>query len=234
VVGGVDREAIAASLVPFARPPAAREVEVEASLIQPSALAGGEELQLVRVVRDQGDLRVPGLAVYGQLDPARASGEEPQGPELREGLSAPLVPLAAVYELGIEAERDVVQEESVGDAPDVDPPLRTFEGVERLDGVIAVEPEVAREVVAGAEWDADERQVALECNLRYRRERAVAAGNPEDLLVCSAGAPFSIVVGSENAGRQTTATRLLGKLLGRRPPAPRTGIDEEEAAQKRF
>jgi hypothetical protein len=142
--------------------------------------------------------------------------------------------LAAMDDSRVDPERDVVEEEPATRATGVDPALSAPEGVERADGIVPVEAEIPGEVVPCPERDADERQVALECNLRYRRERAVAAGNSEDLHVCSAGELFSIVVGSENAGRQTTATRLLGKLLGRRPPAPRTGIDEEEAAQKRF
>ncbi len=170
LAASVDRQPVAASLLPLARPPAAREVEVQASLVEPRALARGEELELVGVVRDQCDLRVDGLAVDGELDPARAPGEEPQGSELSEGLSASAVSFAAMDELGVEAERDVVQEEPIRDAPGVDPALRAFEGVECMDGIVSVELEVACEVVSRAERDADERQAALECNLSDRRE----------------------------------------------------------------
>jgi hypothetical protein len=110
------------------------------------------------------------LAVNREPDPARISGEEQQRAELREGVSAPPVALALVDELRVEPEGNVVHEEPVADAADVDPLLRPFEGVQCLDRIVRLEPEVAREVVPGAVRDADEWQAALERGLRDRRE----------------------------------------------------------------
>jgi hypothetical protein len=72
------------------------------------------------------------------------------------------VPLAPVDELGVDAERDVVQEDPVSDAADVDAPLPPGEGIQRADRIVPVEAEVPREVVARSEGDGDERELALE------------------------------------------------------------------------
>jgi hypothetical protein len=100
----------------------------------------------------------------------------------RKRLAAAAMVLALVDETGVDAERDVVEEDPVGDPPDVDPAFgAAAERSERREGIVAVEAEIAGEVVAGAERDTDERGVAIECDLRDRREGAVAAGYAEDL-----------------------------------------------------
>ena len=61
-------------------------------------------------------------------------------------------------DLGVDAERHVVDEDPPVHLGEVDAPLdRLVEGVERADDVVAVEAEVEGEVVAGAGRDADER-----------------------------------------------------------------------------
>ena len=107
-------------------------------------------------------------------------GEDRERAQPRERVAAAPVVLAAVHELRVDAERDVVQEEPVVRAADVDAALVAVdERFERADRVVAVEPEVAREVVARPERDARERQVALDRHVGDRRERAVAAGHRE-------------------------------------------------------
>ena len=64
---------------------------------------------------------------------------------------------------------------------------RSHERIERADRVVAVEPDVAREVIARPERDAYERQPALQRDLGDRRERTVAARDPERVRVSSAG-----------------------------------------------
>ena len=56
---------------------------------------------------------------------------------------------------------------------------RPANALERGKRIVAVEPEVAGEVVPRAERDDDERQVALDGDLCNRRERAVAARHAE-------------------------------------------------------
>ena len=84
-------------------------------------------------------------------------GEQDQGSQARKGVSPAAVRLSAVNELGIEPERDVVQEEPVGDSADVDSPLGAVERVESAHGIVTIQPQIAREVVPRPEGDADQR-----------------------------------------------------------------------------
>src|SRR5207302_8862743 len=88
---------------------------------------------------------------------------------------------APVDELCVHAERDVVEEEPAARAADVDATFRSGEGAERRRGIVALDPKVAREVVAGPERDADERGLTFERRAGDRRQRAVPAGDPEHL-----------------------------------------------------
>ena len=97
----------------------------------------------------------------------------------------------------VQAERDVVQEQLVAGTGDVDAPLLAAEALECGERVVPVEPEVAGEVVARAERDADERDVLLERDLGDRRERAVAAGHPEHV---GAGGPRHLLESSPSRG----------------------------------
>src|SRR5262245_66046898 len=87
----------------------------------------------------------------------RPAQEQRERLQTREGL----VVLAA-DEPGVQPERDVVQEDAVVDARDVDASLAPTERLERRDGIIAVEPEVAGEVVERAERNDDERHATLD------------------------------------------------------------------------
>ena len=91
--------------------------------------------------------------------------------------------LAPVDERRVDAERDVVQEAPLARAADVDAPLLALEAVERRERVVAVEAEVAGEVVARAEGDDDEGQVALDRDRGHARDRAVAARGAEHVRV---------------------------------------------------
>ena len=92
--------------------------------------------------------------------------------------------LAPVHEPRVQAERDVVQEEALADASDVDAPLdAVVERGERAERIVAVEAEVAGEVVPRPERDADERHVLLDRDLCDGSERAVAARHPEHVCV---------------------------------------------------
>ena len=116
--------------------------------------------------------------------------DERERAQPRERVAPPAVALAAVDEHRVQAEREVVQEQAVAGTADVDAPLLAGEALERGERVVAVEPEVAREVVARAERDADERDVLLERDLGHRREGAVAAGHSEHVR---AGGPRDLL-----------------------------------------
>ncbi len=107
----------------------------------------------------------------------------------------------------VDPEADVVEEEPAADPADVDAPLGAAEGVERRDRVVPVEADVAGEVVAGPERDADERQVTLDRDLRDRGERAVASRHPEGGGIGSAGELGSVVVLLEDVRLDPAARR---------------------------
>ena len=86
----------------------------------------------------------------------------------------------ALDRLGVEPERDVVDEHAPVDLGQVDGSLAAVdERVEGADDVVAVDAEVEREVVARAGGNAGVRQPALGRDRRDDRLRAVAAGHRE-------------------------------------------------------
>ncbi len=93
------------------------------ALVETLALAEREERELVAVVSDEDDARGERLAVDARMEPVAVTRDGEQAPRARERLAAPAVVLAPVHEPGVDAERDVVQEDAVGDAADVDAPL---------------------------------------------------------------------------------------------------------------
>ena len=106
--------------------------------------------------------------------------------------------LLRLDDLGVDAERDVVDEDPAVDGGEVDAALDgVAEGVERADDVVAVEAEVEREVVAGAGRDADERHVGRHGDRRHQGLGAVAAGHADHV-----GAAVDGVLGQLRAGRR--------------------------------
>jgi hypothetical protein len=141
------------------------------------------------------------------------------------------VVLAPVHELCIDPEGDVVQEEAVAHPADVHSLLGTLEGVERPDRVVAVETDVAGEVVARSERDDDERQVALDRDPRACGERSVASCDAQRIGLGAAQDLRQVVAFGQETGFDPTLLRGGAKLLRARIPAPRAGIDQEEATQ---
>jgi hypothetical protein len=136
--------------------------------------------------------------------------------------------LSPVDEGGVVTEADVVEEEVARDPAHVDAPFPPAEGVERRDRVVAVEPDVAREVVASAERHADERKVALEGHLRHLRERPVAAGHPERLGVGRTGEVRCVVTLAEDVDGHAAFLGGSDELIRARGVVARARIDEEE------
>jgi hypothetical protein len=82
--------------------------------------------------------------------------------------------------VGIESQRDVVDEYAAVDLRNVDPALAPVgEGVEGADEVFAVDAEVEGEVVAGARRHAGVGQIELGGGRGDNRLRAIAAGHRE-------------------------------------------------------
>jgi hypothetical protein len=113
----------------------------------------------------------------------RSSIVSPSGPSVCASVSrsvrsfAPAVALLA-HGLGVDAERDVVDEDAPVHLPQVYITLASLdEGVERPDDVFAVDPEVEGEVVARARRDAGVGKVVLGRDRGDDRLRAVASGH---------------------------------------------------------
>jgi hypothetical protein len=136
--------------------------------------------------------------------------------------------LAVVDELRVQPERDVVQEQALADPADVDPPLGSPESVQCADGIVAVEPEVAREVVSGSEGNADEGEVALDRDLCDCGERAVTAGSPECLRIAVACELRDVVAGREDPCLDPAARCLVAELLRARAAAARARVDQKQ------
>jgi hypothetical protein len=138
------------------------------------------------------------------------------------------VVLAAMDERGVDAERDVVQEAPLAGASDVHTPLLAVERVQRGERVVAVEPDVAGEVVARAEGDDDERQVALDGDRRHARDRAVAAGGGEHLGVGVPRELGRVVALAEHVHLDSPFPRRLRQLLGGRALAAGARVDQQQ------
>ena len=141
--------------------------------------------------------------------------------------------LAPVHEPRVEAERDVVQEEPVADAADVDAPLDpAVERGERAERIVAVEAEVPGEVVARPERDADERHVLLDRDLGDRAERAVPARHPEHVRVCAPRDLRQVVALLEEVDVDAALARGVAQLLGARRARAGAWVDDEESLHR--
>jgi hypothetical protein len=130
------------------------------------------------------DARLDGLAVDGDPERLAVRQQRRPGADARERLSPAAMMLAPVDEACVDAERDVVQEQPLVRAADVDAAFLAAESAQRGNRIAAVQPEVACEVVARPERDAHERDVKFERNLGNGREGAVSARHAERIGAC--------------------------------------------------
>ena len=145
--------------LPRGRQPAGGRPELQHALVEPFALPSVNRSTLVAVVADEEHAR----ARRPRRSRARAGvwrlpRDLEQRARSRERLAAAAMMLALVDEAGVGAERDVVEEEPVAPRGRRRPGARSSpaNAASAASGSSAVEPEVAGEVVAGAERDADE------------------------------------------------------------------------------
>jgi hypothetical protein len=125
-----------------------------------------------------------------------------------------------VHELGVEPQRDVVEEQAAAHLADVDLPLTAGERLERGDRIVAVESEVAGEVVSRSEGDADEREVAVERDLRDRRERPVAPGDADRVRVGELRELRRLLARLKKSRLDSPAARFVRELFRARGSAP--------------
>ncbi len=208
--------------------------ELELARVEALPLAEREEVDVVAVAPDQEDAHDRLLAVHAQTQPVAVPCRLHDRPHAREGLVATPVVLAPVHEAGVDAERDVVEEDAVADLADVDLSLDRIvvEGRQRAERIVAVEADVSGEVVPRSERNADEGRVGLErdrgdlprgsrrrprCPARRRRRRVRA---PPDRLPRRGGA---------SRYRAPAAARTSSS--GARVSVARPRIDQKEALQ---
>jgi hypothetical protein len=150
-----------------------------------------------------------------------------------ERLAAAAVPLPPAHERGVEPDGGVVEEDALVRAADVDAALLAGERGQRRERVVAVEADVAGEVVASPERDADEGEIALDGDRRDRPERAVAARHPERPLRRGPRDLGGIVLASEHVRLDVERRRGGHELLGRRRVVAGAWVDEQEAGHGR-
>ena len=168
---------------------------MELPLVEPLPLARGERAEPVRVVRHEEDSAVTGSSSTVKCSGRGVAEEDPERAEPRERLAPAAVALAAVDESGVEAERDVVEEAPLAGQARVHAALDAVEARQGGERVVAVEAEVAGEVVPRAERHHHEGEVALDRHARDGAERAVAAGHAQRIGVRATGELDEVVVG---------------------------------------
>jgi len=148
-----------------------------------------------------------------------------QGPEFRVSVTGSL------DRLGVDPERDVVDEHPPVHLTQIDPTLAAVdESVEPADDVVSVDPEVEGEVVAGAGWDAGVRQTVLGGDRGDDCLRAIASGHRQRIGSVRHRSPhqlLEIVTAPQLHRLDASASRLLGQVEALRFPATRLRIEEQ-------
>jgi hypothetical protein len=203
---------------------------VELPFVEPLALPEREQVEGVRVVRDEHEACAHVLAVDREALPAPpVLQRQHERPESRERVAAAAVVLTPVHQARVETERDVVEEEPVARARDVDPPLGTFEGFQRRERVVAVEPEVAGEVVPRPERDADECRAGLDRGCGDPGEGAVAACGAQDGSAGGPGKLRRVVAPLQEVRLDAALPGGARELVGARVAVAGARVDQEEA-----
>lgn len=163
---------------------------------------------------------------------AHRSQQRPCG---RERLPPAAVRLAPVHEGGVGPDRDVVQEQTLACAADVDPTFLAAECVEGRHGIATVEAEIASEVVTSSPGNADERQIAFDRDLGHRRQGAVPACDPDRLSVtcgfrCNCGCVLAL---PEHVRPDPPLGRRGSQFLGAHSSPARSWVDQQKPAQNR-
>ena len=152
-------------------------------------------------------------------------------PQLRVAVALPL------HRLGVEPERDVVDEDAAVDLGQVDAALATVDKcLEGADDVVAVDAEVEGEVIPGPGRDAGVGQVELGRDHRDHRLRAVAAGHRYRIGAVGHRVAHQLLeVGAKRQLDRLDAplSGLFGELELLRLAAARLRVVEEDGSHRR-
>ena len=159
------------------------------------------------------------------------------GVEHRPQLGVPVA--LALDGLGVEPERDVVDEHATVDLGQVDAALPSRdEGVEGADDVVAVDPQIEREVVAGTGRDAREGQVVLGRDRGDERLGAVTACGRETVGPVGHGVTdqlLEVVTGLQLDRLDPARPSLVGQVVadGLAAAGPRVPHDDRALGRRR-
>jgi hypothetical protein len=135
--------------------------------------------------------------------------------------------------LRVGAERDVVDEGAAVDRGEIDDAFGRSrrQRVERTEDVLAIDPQIQREVVAGAGRDTRVGQPVLGGDRGDEGLRPVAAGHRQAVGAALHGRPdqlLEILARLEDGGLEPPFARLVGEAGAGGAPVPRTRIDEDD------
>ena len=174
----------------------------------------------------------------GRASPGRSllQGWSRDRHSVQQGADLGVAVAAALDRLGVEAERDVVDEYPTVDLGEVHPTLTAInERVQCTDDVVPVNAEIEREVVAGAGGHACVWQPDFGSDFGNDRLRAVPAGHGEPVRAAVDRATYEhlkVFAGLQLDRLDATLTSLLGELEAFRLPATGARIEEEHGLSR--
>lgn len=213
----------------------------EQAIVDARACAGADRVaEPVLVVGDQhhsaGVMFVSARPGPAHIDVA-AAGAHHVRHGVQHGADLGVAVAGALDRLGVEAERDVVDEYATVDLGEVHPTLTAInERIERTDDVVAVNAEIEREVVAGAGGHAGVGQPALGGDLGNDRLRAVPTSHREPVRATLDRAAYEhlkVIAGLQLDRLDPTFPSLLGELEAFRLPATGARIEEKHRLSRR-
>ena len=156
---------------------------------------------------------------------------------VQQGADLGVAVAGALDRLGVEAERDIVDEYATVDLGEVHPTLTAInERVQSTDDVVAVNAEIEREVVAGASRHACVRQPDFGSDLGNDRLRTVPACHCEPVRATLDRATYQrleVLAGFQLDRLDATLASLLGELEAFGFPATGARIVEQHRPARR-
>jgi hypothetical protein len=197
--------------------------------------------QLIAVVGDHDEMGGRVLRPVGPGEPqveGNGMGTEHAREQL-EGRVELVCPVGrGLHDLRVQTHARVVDEDAVSDHAQVDAPLdRHAERVEGSHHVVAVEPEVHGQMVAGARGDTDERDVVCRGGAGHQRLRAVPSGHAEHVRATGhglLGKPPRVVPRLQDDRIDAPAAGLLRQPEPLDLPPSGLGVHEQDRPDRRL